>query len=79
MSLWSWGAEKEENQKPEGLSRIISTRRMKFSEIEELLNSSGNVFDKKSVKHFKNDPKPSFYEMTKCADDCNLIVKINEC
>ena len=52
MALWTWGGKKEENHKPEGLSRIISTRRMKFSEMPELVRFGGNEFDKKASSVF---------------------------
>ena len=79
MALWTWGGKKEENNKPEGPSRIISTRRMKFSELQELVRDGGNEFDKKQVACFNKDPRPSFYEVTKCTNGDNIVVKISEC
>ena len=66
MGLFSnWGKKKEEAPKRPELNKIISTKRMTFGEVKNMLEKSNLYFDKKGIEYSKKTPQASYYSLTR--------------
>ena len=79
MGLFSsWGKKEEEAPKRPELNKIISTKRMTFGEVKNMLEKDNLRFDKSGLTYNKDKPQASYFSLTRGTSNETVVERIHD-